>query len=538
MAYVNPELLRGLPSFYDAKQNFQQKPQALSQELLNQPQNNLNVQNFKENYPLISPRDFRMQNQIFEQKLLYDNAQKAYANATDDAEKTKYRKVMEDTATNANLLRENAQRLGLNTTGFGADDSFGDAVQRMNYNRNRGTFDIMDMPSTTAQKREVLFDLVRQGTAPHVAREVAEMFHDKFREENIRKLNEGIMTYGLNPDGSLNDFGGMMLRKLAYESPVDAEHIAQSYAAPKDLFGVNAQINLANLNNQAAWDRELESLRNAQAIADAKLQQNDRQFMMNYDLNVTKLNLDIQKMNNDVEYRNAQLQQSERERWSKTPEGILDGWLRFGAVVGQAFGWTEQETNDFARMAVNKVMFGDKGSNNKDYEEIKGKIIGQFTRLETALANKDVAKAQEIWTGIDTLAGDVNFKNIGLLSQDDMKFIDEKLGIWKKVMEGKMTLEEAQKLMGGNNENSSVADFKKADEESTNNAEKAKQEQQRRDANAQKSAEIGNEYSEKGIYKVKNPAPYQNRFTSEQGKDYSGFYQPYPSANGSTIRRW
>ena len=265
MAYVNPELLRGLP--YDAKQNFQQKPQALSQELLNQPQNNLNVQNFKENYPLISPRDFRMQNQIYEQKLLYDNAQKAYANATDDADKIKYRQIMEDTATNANLLRENAQQLGLDTTGFGADDSFGDAVQRVNYNRNRGTFDIMDMPSTTAQKREVLFNLVRQGTAPHVAREVAEMFHDEFREENIRKLNEGIMSYGLNPDGSLNDFGGMMLRKLAYESPNDAEHIAQSYAAPKDLFGVNAQINLANLNNQAAWDRELERLKSAQYLA-------------------------------------------------------------------------------------------------------------------------------------------------------------------------------------------------------------------------------------------------------------------------------
>ena len=344
MAYVNPELLRGLP--YDAKQNFQQSPQALSQKFLNQPQNNLNVQNFKENYPLILPRDFRMQNQIYEQKLLYDNAQKAYANATDDAEKTKYRQIMEDTATNANLLRENAQRLGLNTTGFGADDSFGDAVQRVNYNRNRGTFDIMDMPSTTAQKREVLFDLVRQGTAPHVAREVAEMFHDKFREENIRRLNEGIMTYGLNPDGSLNDFGGMMLRKLAYESPNDAEHIAQSYAAPKDLFGVNAQINLANLNNQSAWDRELERLRNAQNIANAKLQQNDRQFMMNYDLNAAKLNLDIQKMNNDVEYRNAQLQQSERERWSKTPEGQIDGWLRFGAVVGQAFGWTGSSSEE------------------------------------------------------------------------------------------------------------------------------------------------------------------------------------------------
>ena len=188
MAFQNPALLQGLPSFNEVKQNFslaEQNPQtALALQKMNNvyfnqpvttpeinqaismpPKSESDVthyQNFKNNfpYPTPSPRDFLMQNQIYEQKLAYDNAQRKYAKANTDEDKKIYGNLMEDAATNAKILRDNAQRLGLDITGFGADNTFSEAVQTLNYNRNRGMYELADMPSTTAQKNNIYNQMI------------------------------------------------------------------------------------------------------------------------------------------------------------------------------------------------------------------------------------------------------------------------------------------------------------------------------------------------------------------------------------------
>lgn len=489
--------------------------------------NNADVQNFRSNYPKISPREFSMQNQIYEQKLKYDTAQKALAKTTDAEEKTTYRKIMEDAATNAKILRENAQRLGLDTTGFGAEDTFSDAVQRMNYNRNRGMFDLLDTPSTVAQKQNIYDQMLRRGVAPHMARAVAESYHDEYREENIRRLNEGIVAYGLNPDGSLNDFGGMLARKLAYEDPTGAQHIVTSYAAPKDLFTHNSAMATANFNAKSALDRELERIKSAQAIAGAKLLQDQKQHEDKMQNESAKIAIDKHRVEIDAAYKEAQLKQSEEERYSKTPEGQYVGWWRYGVIIGNAFGWTDAEIGKFAHnMVTAKNGVGDM---DKPYEEISGLFRNQLSRIEKALMAGDVEKAQEIWTTVDKLASDVEFKNISLLTQDDTDFIDSRLRLYQKVMAGKMTVQELEKILnvssykGGNDQK--LDDFRNSPE-FKKDIDKAKEKKKNSAEVVQNIEDINKQISEKGYYINSNPEQ-RDWFKPRTDANYSSYFNPY-----------
>ena len=297
MLYIqNPELLRGLQNVQNAPvqyfpMNENVEPQYINQAITPpaekvQTPNEINRQytgekyrQFKENFPYVTPREFNMQNQIYEQKLLYDDAQKKYAKATTDDEKNTYKNVMEDAATNADVLRSNARKMGLNITGFDADNTLGDAVQMMNLNRNRGMAEIADMPSTAAQKRQVYQNARRLGYSPSEARDIAERHHDEFREKNINRLMEGIGAYGMNADGSINQFGQMMLGKLYNESPYAYGAIANGFANPKDVFGVNANMAQAAMNNQSAWDRMIYTTDASKEMANNQLDQRKYEFV-------------------------------------------------------------------------------------------------------------------------------------------------------------------------------------------------------------------------------------------------------------------
>ena len=86
--------------------------------------------------------------------------------------------------------------------------------------------------------------------------------------------------------------------------------------------------------------------------------------------------------------------------------------------------------------------------NDKVYRETIQTIGGQFIRVQNALERGDMEKAQEILSGIDTLASDMTFKNLGVLEPDDMKYIDQQLNIYGQVINGEITLDKAKELLG------------------------------------------------------------------------------------------
>ena len=322
---------------------------------------------------------------------------------------------------------------------------------------------------------------------------------------------------GRNADGSLNQFGQMMAGKLYNESPYAYGNIVNGFANPKDIFNVNANLAQAEMNNQSAWDRARLSADTSRDIAQANIQQRRDEYETNHQL-------DIAKFYSDVEYRNAILKQNEQDRWSKSPAGQAQGWAEFATIVGVP----KDKINDFVvNMVTSQNSRGNGNSENnnsaKVYTETIQMIGGQFIRLQNALERGDMEKAQEILTGIDTLASDMTFKNLGVLVPDDMKYIDHQLNIYGQVIKGEITLDKAKELLGRNQTSSYKGGNDQAMAEYQNNPRKLNDEinaelaRRRENKNAEqqqrqiadKAAQIQNEYGRTGIYQNPNPDEWE-----------------------------
>lgn len=334
--------------------------------------------------------------------------------------------------------------MGYNINGLRANDDYDTATQTIFLDRERWMKELLlkellGMPSTGMQSFNVYIDLVREGEKPHVARQVAGMFNNYFRESNIQRLMEGINTYGLNHDGSINEFGQMLAQKLYAESPY-ADKFVGGYALPKDAYNANAQMALQTLAQNMQNARQESQLRQAREIADANLK-----------LNKEKLGLDWARFNSDAEYKAAVLKQNEVDRMSKSPTGQFQGWYDFGIMSGLS----AEDAKKFAGTIVLNGAYGNGGKSGSSsenskiqqgYAEITNIISNQLLRLQNSLERGDTQSVEEILGGIDTIIGDTNFKNIGLLSADDYQYILQQQDIYRKVINGEMTYEEAGKL--------------------------------------------------------------------------------------------
>ena len=522
----NLDFLQGLPQTQEASLNPYGAHPAQSQYIdqaitppqkfqttdqMNQQLNGANYQNFRENFPnptpSISPREFGMQKQIYEQKLIYDDAQKKLAEATSDQERGRFQKVMDDAATSANLLRQNAQNLGWNTTGFNADNSLGEAVQRMNLNRNRGAYEVLDMPSTSAQLRSHYQQLLDKGVSPSLARAATKLKHDEFRESNIQKLMEGFNAYGLNPDGSVNEFGQMIAQKLYGESPY-ADKFISGYASPRDNFNRNAALEQITLAQDAAMARQLAQLQSAENIADKNL-----------GLQKSRLELDMAKFLADENYRGQMIAQNNLDRESKTPTGTYNAWLEFGKMAGLP----EEETKTLAGMAVENLLFGGRGKSSssdgssktqQNYDEITNIINNQYLRVKDALRRKDTDAAAEILSGIELMIGDTKFNNIGLLTADDYQYILAQQEVYRRVISGELTLEEAEKLMGkvqpsnykGENDQALADEMNR--KRNSGNSETATDSPNETNSSSDANR-YADEYARSGVVRIDNPTQYQ-----------------------------
>ncbi|MBQ9486360.1 MAG: hypothetical protein IJU91_00965 [Selenomonadaceae bacterium] len=335
---TSPELLKGLEVAESAGQNIPvttAPPAPTNGYVVDKslvPQENLPTMNdiytaqyaderqrdFKNNfpYPSLSPSEFAARNQVHTLKTAWQQAQEGI-NALDPAQNadtiSKLRQVQKDSSDAANILRNTAQAMGWNMKGMGADDSLALSTQLINMDRQRGMNELYNMPTTAAQKREYYEQMVRRGVAPHVARDVANLKGDEFREQNISRLIEGIGAYGSNGDGSLNEFGQMLAGKLYTEAPYQYGNIVNSFASPKELFNVNANMAQAEKQNQSAWDRAKLNAQNAWDISEARLKQNESHYAQD---------------------RQDKLNQQEWERNYKTNQFTLDQVKAFQKTLG------------------------------------------------------------------------------------------------------------------------------------------------------------------------------------------------------------
>lgn len=212
----------------------------------------------------INPVSVGMQRDLLDVKKLYDqtnkaiqgyNAQLAGEGLSDDDRRTLT--TLRDNAQNslpqlssaADTLRSTASNLGIDMSGFGADNTLEESSNRMLFNNMQGQKDLLNLPNVYEQQRAYYEMLRNQGLSPRLARRAAAEEMSAIRENYNQQLSNGIMSYGKNEDGSLNAFGVAMIGKMIGDNPQSvATLFSNGFALPKDVYDQGQQNYRTELN--------------------------------------------------------------------------------------------------------------------------------------------------------------------------------------------------------------------------------------------------------------------------------------------------
>ena len=183
-------------------------------------------------------------------------------------------------AASANERRANAQALGIDVSDYDSGKTLTEAAQAYSTYRNNAVKDFLNLPTVAQLEENRYLELRNRGASPAQADRILKRERAGREEEFLRRTEEGIMTYGTNPDGSLNQIGLQLTRRMNPSDPqIAAALYTTAFATPKNIFEANNQRDLAILGNESAMARTqaqiLATMRNAEAdrIARAKILQ-------------------------------------------------------------------------------------------------------------------------------------------------------------------------------------------------------------------------------------------------------------------------
>ena len=177
------------------------------------------------------------------------------------------------------MTRNTAHALGIDTTGFNANNTLAESQQIMHTNDARAVQGLLNLQPVQTQMRNYYNQMRQQGLSDREARLATSQMHDEFRINNINQLWNGIRDYGINGDGSLNNFGAALLGKLSREDPAMVELFANQYASPKETLSESNANDRLSAQIQANALLNDEKLRNAWAIAAANQEAQNKRFM-------------------------------------------------------------------------------------------------------------------------------------------------------------------------------------------------------------------------------------------------------------------
>lgn len=220
-----------------------------NQQFLNFQQQNLTSPRYLDQP--INPLATQYTNDLLTAKGAYDNAEKEIAfrqgllnlGGLNDAQKQTaqaeidiLRNHQKEIANAANMTRNTAHSLGIDTTGFNADNTLAEAQQLKLNNDARAMQGLLNLKSVAEQQRDIYNQATQLGMSERDARIVAAHMNGEIRRNNENQLMNGLRFYGQNPDGSINDYGMTLLGKMTNENPYIATLFSQSFAKPKDVF--------------------------------------------------------------------------------------------------------------------------------------------------------------------------------------------------------------------------------------------------------------------------------------------------------------
>lgn len=473
--------------------NLPQENKTLSQYKLAQSQNYLD--------PLINPTQAGVQRDLFAYKNDWQNANDAkliLQKKLDDLSKGKVKlatnaegETVDDTenqitklqegidllnfhqgelAKAAEMTRNTAHALGIDTTGFNANNTLAESQQIMHTNDARAVQGLLNLQPVQTQMRNYYNQMRQQGLSDREARLATSQMHDEFRINNINQLWNGIRDYGTNGDGSLNDFGAALLGKLSYESPDMVELFANQYASPKEtLSEANANERLA-AQIQANALLNAEKLKNTWDIAAANQAGQNARLM-------ARLQTDIDLAKFKEENANARA----AARLNSAVRGLGGSSSSNGGNNNGGSGKMMQEIQDLMVLgldenaatglylqkhygdALNKLS-GD-SELTKDQKKLVDFIDGYFGAIEFMLGNGDMDAANQMITELQNKITGGTFEYVDSAST---QYLLSRLQESSKVANGQMSLEELQAKLNASGE--SMRDWHELNNNSALNA--------------------------------------------------------------------
>ena len=438
----------------------QPAPQQQKPLLNNLPQENKTLSQYKlaqsQNYldPLMNPTQAGVQRDLFSYKNEWQNANDAKlilqkelddlskgrakpatnaegetASETVDDTETQKQKLQEgidllnfhqsELAKAAEMTRNTAHALGIDTTGFNANNTLAESQQIMHTNDARAVQGLLNLRSSREQEGDYYRQLREQGYNEYAARKISREKGGDFQNNNINQLWNGIRDYGINGDGSLNNFGAALLGKLSREDPAMVELFANQYASPKETLSESNANDRLSAQIQANALLNDEKLRNAWAIAAANQEAQNKRFMAGL----------------EKDYKSMQYKEENANARKQAELGLRS------EIAGINASYKAEEL---------KLKQAELAQKYKNSPEIKSRnsalgIIGNSRFIiVNSILDGDTETAKDAWETMEKYINDPLNKDTPYLDTEEKEYSRSFLKLTKKYLEQqeKMTLED------------------------------------------------------------------------------------------------
>ena len=209
-----------------------------------------------------------IERQLIQAKYMYDNA------STDDE-----RFLAQVQAKNA---RDLARQYGLDVSSFDSDISLDRA--KLAYLNETPQFNNTNTSTpnylTTQEYWQQLYEEARaRGVGRTAAERYATQKSAAYQSRKMSDLSDQFISYGTNPDGSVNNLGMSMLAQLRLEDPDAFTQLLSAYGMPKDQYAFGLQL-----------ARDAVSAKDASYAYRAGINTNNQKDLISYKANIEKQN--------------------------------------------------------------------------------------------------------------------------------------------------------------------------------------------------------------------------------------------------------
>ena len=276
------------------------------------------------------------------QKDLSDNDRAEWQTTYNNAVQQK-----ENAANYGQMARQNLLQFGVNADdyGLGNGNTLDESTQAINFLQQRDMRHFLNLPSGKELEKQRQKEYMDSGVGRSWARFLARQDREEINRDLSGQYLGAMQSYGINADGSMNNYGFALANKWAKDDPTSATLYLNGYATPNVQFNEGNQNYRSLLTQEGANQRQKESLLANLISQDKDIaarfglldkthtwqgeQNNENRKIQwaNLSLKDKELALNAEKMANELVLK-------QQKMWNDSPEGKVYQATMLGRYLG------------------------------------------------------------------------------------------------------------------------------------------------------------------------------------------------------------